>query len=101
MNTSHVERHNLSIRMSLKRFTRLTNCYSRKLANHEAALALYFAHYNFVKTHSTLGTTPAVAAGIADRPMSTADLIDRTANYTPPQRQGNWQEFYDSLPDEG
>jgi transposase-like protein/IS1 family transposase len=99
INTSHVERHNLTMRMQLRRFTRLTNGFSRKQENHEAALALYFAHYNFCQRHGTIKTTPAVAAGIANRPMSVADLIDRTADYNPPERQGDWQRFLDTLPD--
>jgi transposase-like protein/IS1 family transposase len=99
MNTSHVERHNLSIRMGLRRFTRLTNGFSRKQLNHEAALGLYFAHYNFVARHGTLKTTPAVAAGIASRQMTVAELIERTADYNPPQRTGDLQTFLDSLPE--
>jgi IS1 family transposase len=60
--TSHIERQNLSIRMGLRRFTRLTNAFSKKLENHEAALGLYFAYYNWCRVHSTLKTTPAVAS---------------------------------------
>ena len=63
MCTSHVERGNLSIRMGLRRFTRLTNAFSRKFENHEAVLGLYFAYWNFVQHHGTLKTTPAHAAG--------------------------------------
>ena len=77
--TSHAERSNLTIRMSLRRFTRLTNAHSKKWANHHAALALYFAYYNFCRVHSTLKTTPAVAAGLTDHVWSVAELLERAA----------------------
>ncbi|HZR30215.1 MAG TPA: IS1 family transposase, partial [Terriglobales bacterium] len=64
--TSHVERQNLTMRMQMRRFTRLTNGFSKKLTNLKAACALHFAHYNFCRVHSTLRITPAMAAGIAD-----------------------------------
>ena len=64
--TSYVERHNRSIRMAVRRMTRLTDAHSKKWDNHEAALALFFAYYNFCRVHSTIKTTPAVAAGLAD-----------------------------------
>lgn len=76
---------------------RLTNGFSRKLENHEAAIALYFAHYNWVKRHGTLKTTPAVASGITDEPWSVADLIDNTMSYREPTAL---ERFMDSLPDE-
>ena len=69
ISTSYVERHNLTMRMSMRRFTRLTNAFSKKLANHCHALSLYFVWYNFCKAHKTLGTTPAVAAGLAQEPL--------------------------------
>ena len=62
--TSHVERQNLTMRMQMRRFTRLTNAFSKKLENLKAACALHFAHYNFVRVHSSLRVTPAMAAGI-------------------------------------
>ncbi len=64
--TSHVERQNLTMRMQMRRFTRLTNAFSKKLENLEAAVALHFAHYNFARVHKTLRVTPAMEAGIAD-----------------------------------
>jgi IS1 family transposase len=62
--TSHVERQNLTMRMQMRRFTRLTNAFSKKLANLKAACALHFAHYNFCRVHSSLRITPAMAAGL-------------------------------------
>jgi IS1 family transposase len=64
--TSHIERQNLTIRMQMRRFTRLTNAFSKKLTNLKAACALHFAHYNFCRVHSSLRVTPAMAAGIAN-----------------------------------
>ena len=67
ISTSHVERQNLNMRMGMRRFTRLTNAFSKKLENHVHMLSLYFVYYNFVRKHLTLGTTPAVTAGLAQR----------------------------------
>ena len=68
------------MRMSMRRFTRLTNAFSKKLENLEAAVALHFAHYNFVRLHKTLRCTPAMAAGVSDRLWSLEELVDRTSN---------------------
>jgi IS1 family transposase len=75
VSTSYVERSNLGIRMGLRRFTRLTNGHSKKLANHLAALAIYFMHYNFVRLHSTIRCTPAMAAGVTERLWSGEDVV--------------------------
>lgn len=66
ISTSYVERQNLSMRMGMRRFTRLTNAFSKKLQNHLHMLSLYFMHYNFVRIHKTLKVTPAMAAGVTD-----------------------------------
>lgn len=79
--TSHVERHNLSMRMGIRRFARLTNAFSKRIENHVAALGLYFAHYNFVKRHGTLGTTPAVEHGITDHEWTMRELLETVADY--------------------
>jgi hypothetical protein len=66
VSTSFVERQNLTMRMSMRRFTRLTNAFSKKVENHAAAVALHFIHYNFARIHKTLRITPAMAAGLSD-----------------------------------
>jgi IS1 family transposase len=76
ISTSYVERQNLSVRMSSRRFTRLTNAFSKKLENHAAAVSLYVTHYNMCRVHEALRTTPAVALGIADRVWTIGDLLD-------------------------
>jgi IS1 family transposase len=76
VSTSFVERQNLSMRMSIRRFTRLTNGFSKKLENHAAAVALWFTYYNFCRVHSTLRVTPAMEAGICDHVWSIEELCD-------------------------
>ncbi len=75
ISTSYVERQNLTIRMACRRFTRLTNAFSKKLDNLKAALALHFAYYNFVRIHRSLRVTPAMAAGVTDRVWELSDLL--------------------------
>lgn len=75
VSTSYVERSNLTMRMSTRRFTSLTNAFSKKLGNHIHALALYFMFYNFVRIHKTLKVTPAIAAGVSDRLWSMEDIV--------------------------
>jgi IS1 family transposase len=76
ISTSYVERQNLTLRMTQRRFARLTNGFSKKLTNHAAAVSLYVAHYNLCRVHESLRTTPAVAVGVADRVWTIGDLID-------------------------
>ena len=73
--TSHIERQNLSMRMGIRRFTRLTNAFSKKWENHWAALCVWFAFHNFCRVHQTLRITPAMAAGIADHVWSISELV--------------------------
>lgn len=75
LSTSMVERQNLTMRMSMRRFTRLTNGFSKKIENLEHAISLHFMYYNFIRVHRTLKTTPAVAAGVTDKVWSIEDLI--------------------------
>ena len=74
VSTSFVERQNLSMRMGMRRFTRLTNRFSKKLENHGHAVALYFMYYNFCRVHSTLRVTPAMQAGLSDHVWSLEEL---------------------------
>lgn len=76
ISTSYVERSNLSIRMGIKRFARLSNGFSKRLENHCAAVSLYVAHYNLCRVHESLRSTPAIALGIADRVWTISDLLD-------------------------
>ncbi len=75
VSTSYVERSNLSLRMGLRRYTRLTNAHSKKLENHCAALAIYFMHYNFARIHSTIRCSPAMAAGVTPHLWSIAEIL--------------------------
>lgn len=89
VNTSFAERQNLTMRMSMRRFTRLTNAFSKKFENHCHALALYFVWYNFCRIHKTLAVTPAMAAGISQTVMDMGDvvgLIDAEAEKIPTVR---------------
>jgi hypothetical protein len=75
ISTSYVERQNLTMRMSMRRFTRLTNGFSKKVANHEPAVALHFMHYNFCRVHKTLRVTPAMEAGLANHVWEIEELV--------------------------
>jgi IS1 family transposase len=75
VSTSYVERQNLTMRMHMRRFTRLTNAFSKKLDNHIAAISLHFMFYNFVRIHQTLRITPAMAAGVTDHVWDIADIV--------------------------
>ena len=75
ISTSYVERQNLTMRMSMRRFTRLTNAFSKKLENHEHMLAIYFAYYNFCRVHQTLRVTPAMEAGLESSVWTIEDMV--------------------------
>jgi hypothetical protein len=75
-----VERQNLTMRMSIRRFTRLTNAFSKKIENHAAAVALYFMYYNFGRVHQTLPVTPAMEARIADHVWSIEEIVGLLEN---------------------
>lgn len=74
--TSHVERQNLTMRMSMRRFTRLTNAFSKKWLNMRYAIALYFAYYDFCRVHSTLRVTPAMEAGLTNHVWTLEELLN-------------------------
>jgi len=86
ISTSFIERSNLSLRMGNRRFTRLTNGFSKKLANHEHQLALYFFHYNFCRVHKTLRVTPAMEAGLTDHVWTLEELCNLIPEENPIQR---------------
>ena len=86
ISTSMVERHNLTIRMALRRFTRLTNAFSKRIENHIHALALHFVHYNFIRIHQTLKVTPAMAAGVSKTLWSFEDIVNRMDAMAPPAK---------------
>jgi IS1 family transposase len=75
ISTSYVERQNLTMRMQMRRFTRLTNAFSKKIENHIASIAIHYMHYNYCRIHQTLRITPAMAAGISDHAWTLTELI--------------------------
>jgi IS1 family transposase len=75
ISTSFAERSNLNMRMGMRRFTRLTNAFSKKVENHAYAVAIYFMHYNFVRIHQTLKISPAMAAGVTDKLWEMSDMV--------------------------
>ena len=81
VSTSFVERQNLTMRMSMRRFTRLTNAFSKKVENHAHAIALHFMNYNFCRIHKTLRVTPAMAAGVSEKLWSLEDVVDMMDAY--------------------
>lgn len=93
--TSYVEHQNLTMRMSMRRFTRLTNEFSKKLENHIHVLALYFMVYNFVRIHKTLKTTPAVQAGITDRLWSMEDIAALVEANEKPAKRGPYKKKFE------
>jgi hypothetical protein len=79
ISTSHVERQNLTMRMQMRRLTRLANGFSKKVENLRAAVGLHFANYNFVRQHKSLRITSAMAAGVSDRMWSLEELVEQTS----------------------
>jgi hypothetical protein len=73
--TSYADRQNLTLRMSSRRFARLTNAFSKKVENHALSVALHYMHYNFCRIHKTLRVTPAMAAGVTDKPWGIGDIV--------------------------
>jgi IS1 family transposase len=93
VSTSYVERANLTMRMSMRRFTRLTNAFSKKVDAHISALALYFVSYNFTRIHKTLRISPAMAAGISDRLWSMEDVVALIDARAPePKKRGPYKK---------
>ncbi|HTK34608.1 MAG TPA: IS1 family transposase [Caulobacteraceae bacterium] len=93
ISTSYVERTNLSIRMQNRRFTRLTNAFSKKFENHVHALALYFMFYNFVRIHKTLKVTPAMAAGVSQTLWTMEDIAEKIeARTAKPAKRGPYKK---------
>jgi len=75
VSTSYIERQNLTMRMGIRRFTRLTNGFSKKIENHMHAVALHYMHYNFVRIHKSLRCTPAMEAGVTKRLWEIEDIV--------------------------
>jgi IS1 family transposase len=92
ISTSYVERQNLTMRMSMRRFTRLTNGFSKKVENHGHMVALHFMHYNFCRIHKTLRVTPALSAKVTDRLWSVEDIVDLLdAAEGEPKKRGSYK----------
>jgi IS1 family transposase len=93
VSTSYVERHNLSMRMGMRRFTRLTNAFSKKIQNHAAMVAIYAVHYNFARIHKTLRITPAMACGLSDHVWTLEEIVTMVDSYTPaPKPRGPYKK---------
>lgn len=91
VSTSYVERQNLTMRMHMRRFTRLTNAFSKKVENHAYAIALHFVYYNFCKIHSSLSVTPAMQAGLTKRVMKVEDIA-MLADIEAPKKRGTYKK---------
>lgn len=87
ISTSYAERSNLNVRMHTRRFTRLTNAFSKKVENHAHSVALFAMYYNFVRIHKTLRTTPAMAASVTNRLWEIGDIVDVLEAWETSQRQ--------------
>jgi hypothetical protein len=89
VSTSYAERQNLTLRMSSRRFTRLTNAFSKKVENHALSVALHYMHYNFCRIHKTLRVIPAMAAGVTDRLFGIRDIVGILEAWEVANREGN------------
>src|SRR6185437_655784 len=94
ISTSYAERANLNIRMGLRRFTRLTNAFSKKMENHVHALSIYFMHYNFCRIHQTTRVTPAQAAGVTDKLWEMTDVVKMIEAYERGDEVGGDEKTY-------
>ncbi len=93
VSTSYVERQNLTMRMHMRRFTRLTNAFSKKVENHAHSMALFTTYYNFVRIHKTLRVTPAMAVGVSDRLWEVADIVALVeAGEAPAKKRGTYRK---------
>lgn len=93
VSTSYVERHNLIMRMSMRRFTRLANAFSKKIQNHAAMVAIHAVHYNFARIHKTLRFTPAMACGLSDHVWSLEEIVMMADNYiAKPGKRGPYKD---------
>lgn len=93
VSTSYVERHNLTMRMGMRRFTRLTNGFSKKLDNHMAMVAIHAVYYNYGRIHKTLRITPSMAAGLSDHVWSLEEIVMMADSYTPkPGKRGPYKK---------
>jgi len=93
VSTSYVERHNLTMRMGMRRFTRLTNGFSKKIENHIAMVAIHAVYYNFARIHKTLRITPAMAAGLSDHVWSLEEIVMMADSYMPkPVKRGPYKK---------
>jgi hypothetical protein len=90
---SYVERHNLTMRMGMRRFTRLTNAFSKKIQNHAAMVAIHAVHYNFARIHKTLRITPSMAAGLSGNVWSLEETVMMADSYMPkPSKRGPYKK---------
>lgn len=92
VSTSYAERQNLTMRMSMRRFTRLTNAFSKKFESHAHMVAIYAVHYNFLRIHKTLRVTPAMAAGLSQSLMSWSDIVAMMDADTPAKKRGPYKK---------
>lgn len=91
VSTSYAERQNLTMRMSMRRFTRLTNAFSKKFENHAHMVAIYAVHYNWLRIHKTLRVTPAMAAGLSQTVMSWTDIVEAMDADVPAKKRGPYK----------